>query len=324
MYKHLLTCELCAFAVNGYTAEPFSINELVAINSKIDEKTHVNSLTASQSIIAFVSIVFIVGFYSFTNSFYKKDSAKKGTSFFIENKAAQEVPNINKTNSENIASEENTLSTLHKSADSRLNITIPETIRPICYNEISANNYYESLSQLTIKKPSNDFYLLNYKIADFKKLYFKEAIVQNGFIGYPSFIENKYSTSELSEKNENQNVTAVSVLEKGLQALNSSNYANAVSNFNTLLNHNKNDINALFYSALAYQFMNDYTHAIANYQKIGATENNSFYEESNWNLALCYLENKNIESATQLLIEIKNANGFYSKKAEEKLKEIKQ
>jgi len=40
LYMHISSCELCACAVNGFTAIPFGSDELVAIHRDIDSKVN--------------------------------------------------------------------------------------------------------------------------------------------------------------------------------------------------------------------------------------------------------------------------------------------
>jgi len=320
IYNHIFTCELCSCAVNGFTTAPFSINELVAINQTIDKKAKVNSLTFSQLIIAGVSIVSIIGFYLFVNSFDTKKT-------IVLTKPAI-VSTINKTEPihqaiRNFPATAITHTQHIDISEKETTVIIPELMKPIEIEEITSRENYYSKNNLRKTNNLSDFYLLNFKVVDYYKLYFSKAASQTQLIGYPSFIENKETNFDSSDKDESHSVTAISVLEQSFKNMNAANYEKALMGFNILLRHNANDINALFYSGLAYYKLGNYEKAIEQFEKVIGHLSTNFMEESNWNLALCYLKSGRETESIILLKEIEQANGFYAQQAKEKLTHIK-
>ena len=95
LYMHISTCELCACAVNGFTAISFTSADVDAIDHQIDMKTnamHANPLTFAHVFIACVSVASIFGFYYFADSF----SDNKPKVAEIENVSPMTLPLIEK------------------------------------------------------------------------------------------------------------------------------------------------------------------------------------------------------------------------------------
>lgn len=320
IYNHLLSCELCTCAVNGFTEMPFAIDELVAINNNIDTKAKVNSLTASQVFIVVFSILSIAGFYLFSNSFASNKIITETDTkeFSLETQIVTIIENtINSEYSKNtLLKKENNKKEVIEKFDIPQNI---EPIKDILLNSETANANSEKLKNI---KNNSDVYIHNFKIVNYRTLYFHKNKTNNPLGGLPTFVENEKMVFDINDSDESQTISAVSILENGLQQLNNNKYEKAVVNFNTLLKFNLNDFNALFYGGLCYAYLNKNEKAISYFEQITKNNSQEFNEETKWNLALCYIKINDTEKAKAILKEIELANGFYSKKAKEKLKEI--
>ncbi len=81
LYQHIATCELCACAVNGFSAIPFASVDINNLYEKIDMKTNVKQaspITFAQVCIVVISLFSIIAFYNIADS-VQKSSMKKET-----------------------------------------------------------------------------------------------------------------------------------------------------------------------------------------------------------------------------------------------------
>jgi hypothetical protein len=79
LYQHIATCELCACAVNGFSAIPFASIDINNLYEKIDMKTNVKQtspITFAQACIVVISLFSIIAFYNVADS-VQKSSMKK-------------------------------------------------------------------------------------------------------------------------------------------------------------------------------------------------------------------------------------------------------
>ena len=129
-----------------------------------------------------------------------------------------------------------------------------------------------------------------------------------------------YNFSTLNDKEFEQTIVADKVLKSALALFNNGKYNNALVDFELLLDHNPEDVNSLFYSAISYYQIGKYGHTIKNLETILGNQNTVFHPEAKWNLAMSLFKIGQKGKAKQLLIEISNEKGFYSKRATEKLK----
>jgi TolA-binding protein len=104
-------------------------------------------------------------------------------------------------------------------------------------------------------------------------------------------------------------------LKETLKLFQKEEYVLASQNFESILSSYNDDINALFYGGLSYYYAKKYDKAISFFEKALNNRFSNFIEETQWNLLLSYLANKNIESARLLRSEIVSKNGFYAKRA---------
>ena len=324
LYMHISTCELCACAVNGFTAISFTSAEVDAIHHQIDVKTnamHANPLTFVQVIIACVSVASIFGFYYFVNSF----SENRSRTFVVENVKPVShrviekiipvvVPGIIPA----IKDQKKKVQIENKKSEK---IIIPvDPIRNITPNLIPLGEKTKDV-MVEPKYNSGIIYIYDLKVTNYNSLYFNYQTKPFEIIGYtPPNKENKESINEGFEKDIEQTIAADKVLKSGLSYFNKGKYHKALSEFLLLLENNPKDVNSLFYSAVSYYQIGKYDHAIKNLEKVLKNPNNTFHPEAKWNLALSNFKIGEKGKAKQLLIEIVNEKGFYSKRAGEKLK----
>lgn len=90
-----------------------------------------------------------------------------------------------------------------------------------------------------------------------------------------------------------------------------------------IIKNNQNNMVARFYLASLYQENNNCEKAIEQYQIIIKNNDNIFVEESNWNIALCYLKTNQNDKLIKQLKYIKNNKNFYSENSSKILNKIK-
>ncbi len=326
VYMHISTCELCACAVNGFTAISFTSADVDAIHDQIDLKTnamHANSLTFAHIFIACVSVASIFGFYYFANSFAENkpkiiavEKTKSVSSPIIE----KIIPLVDPQVTPQITIEKDNFSFEKKAIEKTI---IP--VEPI-------KSITPDLTPIVIAAPevliepiynSDIIYIYDLKVTNYNALYFNYQINPFDVKGHiPASKENEKSSSNLIEKDFEETTAANKILKSGLWYFNKGKYSKALANFLLLLEANPNDVNSLFYSAVSYYQIGKYDKTIKNLEAVLKSSNNTFHPEAKWNLALSYLKISEKAKAKQLLIEILNEKGFYSKRAGEKLKSL--
>ena len=327
-YKHISTCELCACAVNGFTAIPFSFSDVDAIHNQIDVKTnatHTNPLTFARVTIVVISLASIFGFYLFANSFSENETkiiSEQKSNLFLNSS-----PRINSTNFLNENKSENKVRSVKKIKEVLnkpfFKNSIPvESVKSINVQlpEPTINNKYD-INTETVN--ADVIYIYNLKVTEYSRLYFYQKKNPFEMKGYtPSSKENKNASGDFIESDIVQTIAADRVLKKGLECFARGKYSKAIAEFNLLLDANSDDVNSLFYSAVSYYQIRKYNLAAKNLESLLENDNNVFYPEAKWNLALVNIEMGNKSIAKQLLQDISSEKGFYAMKAEAKLKTL--
>ena len=104
---------------------------------------------------------------------------------------------------------------------------------------------------------------------------------------------------------------------------NNGRYESANAGFDKLLKMNSKDQNAAFYKGLSLYNMKQYEPALKLLVPISSDSASPFMEEAKFYSAQSLISNGEIPKGKNLLEEISNSNGFYSKKAKEELSKIK-
>ena len=325
-YMHISSCELCACAVNGFAAIPFSLSDVDAIHNQIDVKinaTHASPLTFARVIIVVVSLASIFGFYHFADSYSEnKMSVLPKENTLLPLSSGIEIRT--KKNPLAVLSHEHSVSGKRNRSvfiGSVKKIFIPmEPVKSITATlpEPLVNNKDIVNSEIF---NADVIYIYDLKVTEYQNLYFSQKILHSEMKGAtPSFKEYKNASNDLPEPDYNQTVAADKVLKKGLEYFNKGKYTKAISEFQLLLDLNSKDINSLFYSAVSYYQTGKYTLAMNDLEAVLKSDNNVFHPEAKWNLALVNIKTEDKIKAKELLNEIVFEKGFYAKKAADKLK----
>ncbi len=144
-------------------------------------------------------------------------------------------------------------------------------------------------------------YLYNFKITDYQKLYYQ--IDGNALVI--------------------KDTAAPKLISVAMKNFMTSNFNVTIERLKPLLNINRDDPNALFYTGAAFYYQKNYPQALIMLNRIGNLSNNVFKQEAYWYKALCFIDlQKNAEAKT-LLQHIADAQGFYSAQAKQQLASLK-
>jgi tetratricopeptide (TPR) repeat protein len=326
---HISSCELCACAVNGFTALPFASDELVAIHREIDAKvnaTAANPLTFARVFIVMVSFLAIgsVSFISQRIAQKKHFPAEVNAPALI--KPTTLINETKETSKEEISS---VTKTFKKIVDVVQFTKFERSITPIEQLELlKPDDVIESsvkILESDIIAPhynTNVIYIYDLKVSDYNRLYFSQLKVDGTLFKThtPVFRENKESLTEPAE--EYHVVPADRVLKQGLASFNKQEFGKAIENFSLLLENNPDDVNARFYIALSYYNLNKTEKAITSLEKVLKSRNDAFYPEAQWYLGLLNLKAGNHGTAKTIFQSIVAEKGFYSRRAADKLKSL--
>lgn len=330
LYMHISSCELCACAVNGFTAIPFASDELVAIHREIDAKVNAtagNPLTLAQVFIVIVSMLSIAGVYQLSD---RRPENKAITAGVITKESVTPIiqdHETEKASQEEISSAAKTLKKIVNVIQYKKferSITPFEQLEPVKPLSIFENKEQQAAAEADIVAPHfnpDAIYIYDLKVSDYNKLYFNYVQPEASLFKThtPVFKENKETPAD-DFGVEKHVVPADRVLKDGLAAFNRQQFAVALDHFNVLLKNNPEDVNAQFYSALSYYNLNKTEQAKERLKLVVQNPNDTFYPEAQWCLALLAIKAGEIESARAQLQTIVAEKGFYAKRAKEKLK----
>lgn len=130
---------------------------------------------------------------------------------------------------------------------------------------------------------------------------------------------NSYFTTEntiLTVRSEN--TIKLQFIDEGLQLFNEGNYQQAIE----VLNQDPSNMLAKLYSGFSYMKMEDFNRAEAAFNEIITDKENLFFDQAEWNLALCYLITDHSEQAKSMFRDIANGNTTYKERAQQILTEI--
>lgn len=165
-------------------------------------------------------------------------------------------------------------------------------------------------------------FILDLKVTEFDKYYKTETIEvrELPLTGVPAKYEDDNGVIRDYEEEETvRQVPADQFLREGLLAFRDARYGKCIGKMETLLKHNPDDINALFYSAVSYVKLEMYDKAIPLLDHILQDPNNVFDEEALWYKALALDANGDTQAAQILFKQISDKGGFYAEQAKRKI-----
>jgi hypothetical protein len=325
MEKHLIDCELCSLALEGTIAIPITNTDMNDIYEKIDQKitTSGKKVRSRGKQFLYTSIIALLAL---------------GIYYFISNRGRITIPKtaLYKPIPDNpIVKKEFSINEINAIADKKPETKLSAPLgAPTITKAENVDNmkrkelFLQPLSstpptdQLPIQSvPSSDeiIYLHNCKVANARKLYYKSSVEVNILRDVPAPNEKRYSSSDISP--DEKAISAISLLDKGLDYFSTGSYSRAYDELQALVENNNKDVNALFYSGLCQFHLGNMKGAKARFSKLLA--DNNFGEEASWYYSLSLLNEGNSAEAVTKLKAIVDANGFYAGEAKKKLEEIK-
>ncbi len=324
-------------ANKGFEKTPFSEADLEDIQQRIDKKVGSTRTNIPKgriiTAIALLSTATVLWYTLYYGNGAKNKTPDPHTAITSETPGAAEQTVVTDSVVKNeptisISKKENTVYPKEHFTKENTGVHFTQDISPEILPSHNITNI-ETTNELPTQKQVLELlpnapviYLFNLKVSDYQQLYFKKNEpfnIKNG--GLSSDYEN--ITGYKSVKNKEEPVyTADMVLKDALVAFNKQDYPKSISLFSILLELNKKDVNALFYSALSFYHNNNHPKALAFLDKVLDNENNVFDQEAEWYKAQALLKTNNKEAALELLLKINSRKGFYSDKAADKLKEV--
>lgn len=107
-----------------------------------------------------------------------------------------------------------------------------------------------------------------------------------------------------------------------MQKFSENNFKEALQDYRVVLEQYPEDQNALFYGGLCYYNLGKADKAIQFFKQVERSYINTFYEEAKWYKALSYEQQNDIGNLKFVLNDIIEEEGFYAKKATQKLSSI--
>lgn len=167
-------------------------------------------------------------------------------------------------------------------------------------------------------------YMYEFKVVDYSKIYnnsIKIDIFENN--GLSAKFENYQNINNQNYySKENNYITYNQFLSETMEMLSKNNYKNALQNFIIVLQQFPNDQNAHFYGGLCYYNLGLYQKSIEHFDAVIDSKVNVFYQEAQWYKSLSLINLGYNDKAQILLKKIIKENGFYYKRANDKLLQI--
>ena len=167
-------------------------------------------------------------------------------------------------------------------------------------------------------------YLHDLLVVDYSKIY-KESIPVNSvsLSGTPAYQSNPEDANEAPVSGLNTvYIPYKEYLKSAMEKFSKNKFKAALKDYQVILTHYPEDINALFYGGLCYYNINRPDKAIINFDYVMTHHHNTFIEEAKWYKAQSLVELEQREAAKLLLHQIIEEDGFYSKQAKALYKKI--
>lgn len=330
--QHLLDdCELSREALEGYKLVPGAFADLDFIKKEIAAKSGMSALlngwTIGLSLAAVAAIVVTVLFLTGSPSSETKQIADN-TSTHLSLPMVPENP-LSPSDDHFVNPEAKTVAVsvpVQKqiTKDSAVTVNVIDTfIEAIVIP--SENPVLLNTEPVVPKKPEANYnaqvgFIVDLKVTNYD-LYYKDEIAVRDLplTGTPAKYETEDGLGDSKEEKDDlpvRMVPADQFLREGLLAFRDGRYGRCIGKMETLLEHNPEDINALFYTAVSYVKLEMYSKAIPLLDKIISAENNVFDEEAEWYKALALEGNGDSDAAQSLFVKIRDNGGFYAKQAE--------
>lgn len=320
--KKSLANDLNSDALEGFANNKSSLLKLDSLKKTAFKSIFKNNYIALTSFSLSIIIILTIYFYS-----YKQNNTSPSTVDL------HKITTNNKTKTSsaaNIGSIKDNLEKVNNSI-SKINKDPKKIIRQNNYvplildkreSKLEINNNNIEPKQIKNYINFGTKYIADLKIVDYSKTKRQNNLNKTSVDIWN--VEPRFSNNQEQFANNNSTIKSIEYsyfefLEEGLSLFNKKDYFSAIENFEIILQQYDNDLNATFYSGLSYYYIGDYKKAIKYFNKVISSNINVFYEEGLWYKALSY-NKSNPKESVKILNQIVKENGFYSKKATQKLK----
>ncbi|MES2132092.1 MAG: tetratricopeptide repeat protein [Bacteroidota bacterium] len=211
-------------------------------------------------------------------------------------------------------------STSNQAEEPAVVIDLPEPMstKSIAFSEPEKENNEDIILSFSPNAPV--VFISNLKVTNYRMYYFKQS--QSIDLSINTGLAAQYEVNaniEHERLNYSDSYIAHKIIQRAMKLFNLKHYVNCIEELNLLYEFNKNDANAQFYLGMCYFLTGKYALAQLYFQKNLDNDNNIFHQESEFYQAMCFLNTKQTDKATQQLQSIVNSKGFYSKRAQEVL-----
>ena len=335
--SHLLGCELCNDAVEGFRVQGFTKADIPAFETLARPSRSPVSLTRWISIAAIVLIGTTAGLV-FNNM--NKDKEAEDTLIADSMIAADSLSSTAYEPEQNLPDKNKLLNELaDKDKEVKELITLPIRekndqnqfgkkdlsvwMMPQKKIEVLGGALIENQT-ISVHKNFTHTFIFDLKITSYAEFY--EVPGQPG-PEKTTATEARYEKKEEGGKDlsrqDLEKLTTEDVLIKAMDNFSKNNFTNALKLFNILLSYESEDVNSLFYGAICYKNLNRMEDAIGYLDRVLLNTNTSFYEEAEWEKAQVYVQLKDFKKAELLLDKIFKEKGFYAERARDLLKRVK-
>lgn len=341
--RHLVDCALCAAAVASFEAAPTALSDLPELKKTLVTRT---GKFAQKSIFGmgtvFTGVFAVIGFIAVSFGVYYAFTKKNNTQQQLQ---SPENPPVNKIVSPPLADAGTQTehfiqpgAPVHE-VQSPQPVMVPNDTQPNTKIEIEPMQEIPAEEVKPVSPPDNKVpevaetpaqhvynspvvYIRDLKISDFEKYYRTSlTITLKSMTGVPAQFDDERTRDKHDDTHPaERKVTADEVLNEALGYFNQGRFGKCIAGFELLLDHNPNDVNALFYTAVCNVRLEMHSRAIPLLNKVLASSNNAFHQEAEWYKSLALYGKGDRAAAKSLMEEIVKKNGFYKKQAQEKLK----
>ena len=163
----------------------------------------------------------------------------------------------------------------------------------------------------------NSFLVIDYSDTYTEQQFENSAQLSGTPAKYKSLKDTAYEANKAAVEQEHIDYTDYLAL--SLSKYKNDNYKSALKNFNTILEHYPEDLNAHFYGGLCYYNIDNPLKAIDFFDFILNQNINTFHQEAQYYKAMCLIRMGKTDEAKFILQKIVQQDGFFADKARELL-----
>ncbi len=340
---HLLSCELCSSALEGFAIIPFTLSDVPDIPVGSAPAGNTTNWAAMIG-VPFVACFLLVSLFDQFRSGHSEDPV-------VMNDPSLEMILAD----QDLETEKRLTSLFEKTEELNALITKDNEVKELVNKMVTGNNDLQNFGKtdaslwmmpqkgidtiatiidginltpevegFNIMQLSKDTFIHDLRVTSYRELYYLDMAKYDMYL---KSTDAKYETKTLKEGDNSASelvvITSADILDKALDNFSKNNFTDALKLFNLLIKHEPNDVNALFYAAVCYINLSRASDAMIYLEKIHVMENSSFDQETRWQMANALVQLKEFKRAASQLEAIVSAKGFYTERAKDLLKRVK-